>query len=235
MIGFGNTEITKAYLGSTEIDKMYLGEELVFGSDTPAWETPYITDGLIFMLDGIEKGENEGTWTDLVGGITFTNNNVINTDYGWSFNGRSSYFYSTSVLTGSSNHTVEVCFKPNNTNTYCLFICNKNTQNNVLFYKSGNNITFSQYNNTYPLTLSANQKYSVSLNLDNGLLNGSSVIKNSSTDYQIGTNNFYIGRRSAGSYFNGEIYAIRVYNRKLSQAEQLFNFNVDNTRFNLGL
>lgn len=234
MIKLGTNEITKAYLGDTEISKIYLGEELVFGSDTPAWENPYITDGLIFMVDGIEKGKNEGTWTDLVGGITFTNNNVINTDYGWSFNGSSSYFYSTSVFTGSSNHTVEVCFKPNNTNTYCLFSCNNSTRYNILFYKSGNNITFSQYANTYTIVLSANQNYSVSLNLDRGLLNGTSISKNSNTDYWT-ANDFYIGRRAKGFYFNGEIYDIRVYNRKLSQEEQLFNFNSDNTRFNLGL
>lgn len=34
MIGFGNTEITKAYLGSTEIEKMYLGDELVFSAES---------------------------------------------------------------------------------------------------------------------------------------------------------------------------------------------------------
>ena len=195
----------------------------------------YITNGLIFWLDGINKGSNDNSWIDLIGGIVFTGTDVTSTEYGWSFNGSTSYFLSDSVLTGTADYTVEVCFKPNNTNTYCLFMCNKNTQNNVLFYKNGNNITFSQYNNTYPLTLSANQKYSVSLNLDNGLLNGTSVSKNSGTDYWTGTNNFYIGRRSAGAYFSGEIYSIRIYNRKLSQSEQLTNFNIDNNRFNLGL
>lgn len=204
------------------------------GGDDPTPELSYVTDGLVFRLDGIEKGENEGTWTDLVGGIVFTNNNVINTDYGWSFNGSSSYFYSTSVLTGSSNHTVEVCFKPNNTDTYCLFSCNNGTQYNILFYKSNNNITFSQYANTYTIVLSANQNYSVSLNLDRGLLNGTSISKNSNTDFWI-TSDFYIGRRASGAYFNGEIYTIRIYNRKLSQEEQLRNFSVDNKRFNLGL
>lgn len=204
------------------------------GGDEPTPEPPYVTDGLVFRLDGIEKGKNEGTWTDLVGGITFTNNNVINTDYGWSFNGSSSYFYSTSVLTGSSNHTVEVCFKPDNTNTYCLFSCNNRTQYNNLFYKNGNNITFSQYANTYTIALSANQKYSVSLNLDRGLLNGISISKNSNTDYW-NNSDFWIGRRAAGNYFKGEIYSIRLYNRKLSQEEQLRNFSIDNERFNLEL
>ena len=203
------------------------------GGDEPTPENPYVTDGLIFRLDGIEKGENEGTWTDLVGGIVFTNKNVTSTEYGWHFNGGSS-FYSTTVLTGSENYTVEVCFKPEATNTYCLFSCNNRTQYNILFYKSGNNITFSQYANTYTMALSANQKYSVSLNLDRGLLNGASISKNSSTDYW-NNSDFWIGRRSQGTFFKGEIYAIRIYNRKLSQEEQLRNFSVDNERFNLGL
>jgi hypothetical protein len=34
---------------------------------------------------------------------------------------------------------------------------------------------------------------------------------------------------------NGDIYSIRIYNRKLSQSEQLQNQRVDNIRFNLGL
>ena len=35
--------------------------------------------------------------------------------------------------------------------------------------------------------------------------------------------------------FNGHIYSIRFYNRKLTQAEQLHNQQVDNLRFNLEL
>ena len=234
MTALGNTEITKAYLGNTEISKMYLGEELVFVSDTPAWEIPYITDGLIFMVDGIEKGKNSGTWTDLVGGIRFTNNNVTSTEYGWHFDGSTSSFYSSTVLTGSENNTVEVCFKPETTSAYCLFACNNQTTNNMLFYRNGNNIVFLQRKNYYTLSIPSNTPYSISLNLNNGLFNGNSVSKASSTDYW-NNSNFWIGRRAGGTYFKGEIYSIRLYNRKLSQEEQLFNFNIDNERFNLTL
>lgn len=51
MIGFGNTEITKAYLGDTEISKMYLGDELVFGgSPTPI--LPYDAEIEYLQSDG---------------------------------------------------------------------------------------------------------------------------------------------------------------------------------------
>lgn len=204
------------------------------GGDEPIPENPYVTDGLVFRLDGIEKGENSGTWTDLVGGIVFTNNNVTNTEYGWHFDGSTSSFYSTTVLTGSENNTVEVCFKPETTNAYCLFACNNQTANNMLFYRSGNSIVFLQRKNYYNLSILANTPYSISLNLNNGLFNGSSVSKSSGTDYW-NNSNFWIGRRAAGAYFKGEIYSIRLYNRKLSQSEQLRNFSVDNERFNLEL
>lgn len=232
MIAFGASDMTKAYIGSTEASKVYLGDKLVYEANS--WVNPYITDGLIFMLDGIEKGGAEGTWKDLIKGITFTNNNVTSTEYGWSFNGSSSSFYSTTVLTGSENHTVEVCFKPKTTGTYCVFACNNQTANNMMFYKSNSNIVFLQRKNIYSLSLSANTPQSVSLNLNQGLHNGSAKSKSSSTDYW-NNSNFWVGRRAHGNYFNGEIYAIRFYNRRLTQEEQLHNFAADNERFSLGL
>lgn len=232
MIKIGNGDISKMYVDSTEIVKAYVGNQLVY--EVNSWDNPYITDGLIFMLDGIEKGNVEGTWKDLIGGITFTNNNVTSTEYGWSFNGSSSSFYSTTVLTGSENHTVEVCFKPKTTGTYCVFACNNQTANNMMFYKSNSNIVFLQRKNIYSLSLSANTPQSVSLNLNQGLHNGSAKSKSSSTDYW-NNSNFWVGRRATGNYFNGEIYAIRFYNRRLTQEEQSHNFNVDNERFELDL
>lgn len=32
----------------------------------------YIQDGLVFWLDGIDKGNITGKWIDLIGGIEFT-------------------------------------------------------------------------------------------------------------------------------------------------------------------
>lgn len=229
MIALGNSEVGKVYVGSTEIEKIYLGNELVY-SQEPA---SYITDGLVFHLDGIEKGNTTGTWTDLVAGIVFTNTNVVSIDKGWQFDG-TAYFYSTQVFAGSANHTVEVCFKPTGTSNYGLFACGTQTQYNCCFYRNNNSITFLQRSNIYNIPVSAGNVYSISLNLSNGLCNGVVKTKGSSTDYW-GNSNFYVGKRSAGNYFVGEIYSIRIYNRRLTSEEQLNNFKVDNIRFELGI
>jgi hypothetical protein len=60
------------------------------------------------------------------------------------------------------------------------------------------------------------------------------ITKDARTDYW-GNNYTYIGRNSQGRYYAGEIYAIRVYNRKLTEAEQRANFAIDNQRFELGI
>ena len=194
----------------------------------------YITDGLVFHLDGIDKGATAGSWTDLINGVVLAGTNVISTQYGWSFDG-SAYFSGDHTLTGTSDYTLEICFKPTVTDSYCILAINGNTKDNIIFYKSSNTITFLQRENTYTMSLSANSNYSVSLNLDQGMLNGAKVTKNQSTDYWYNSSTFYVGRRSNGQYFTGNIYSIRLYNRRLTEAEQLNNFNVDNARFNLGL
>lgn len=199
------------------------------------WENPYISDGLVFYVDGINKGNISGEWTDLIGGITFVGNNVTATKYGWSFNGNTSSFYSTSVLPNSENYTVEICFKPTLiTSQTSIFSCGDVTAYHPMFYWANNVVTFLQRANTYSISLVSEQAYSISLNLDSGFCNGQSVTKRTQTDYW-GNTNFWIGRNGNGRYFNGEIYCIRIYDRKLSQMEQLFNFNKDVERFELNI
>ena len=59
-----------------------------------------------------------------------------------------------------------------------------------------------------------------------GNLSASNVWASSS-----GTN--YIGRRSTGTYFKGNIYSIRVYDRVLTQEEVMQNYNADKLRFGI--
>lgn len=86
-------------------------------------------------------------------------------------------------------------------------------------------------------TVAAN---TLSINKNNALHNGQALSS-------LGTNHWanvkggrLIGVQNHGSngkqnYFNGKIYAIRVYNRILTPAEMLHNQHVDNERFGLGL
>lgn len=206
---------------------------VVYG-ESPSPPAPiYVTDGLIFHLDGIDKGDTANAWTDIVSGTAITGTDVISTQYGWEFDGNG-HFRADNIVIGSENQTLEVCFKPYSTGTYCLLAFGSNSATyNLIFYKSGNTITWAQKSNTFTFTLNANTAYSLSMNLDAGMCNGTPVSKNSGTDYWSNDNYLRIGKRSSGNAFTGEIYSIRVYNRRLTAAEQLNNFNVDNARFNL--
>lgn len=231
MIVKGTTEILP-YVGGVESEEAYKGSVEVYKK---ASAIPYITDGLVFYVDGINKGNVSGSWKDLVGGLVFTGTDVVSTTKGFSFNGTSSNFCCDSVFAGSADYTIEVCFKSDALpNPFCIFGIGDNTQYNLLFYRSNNYITFLQRANTYTIPLSNGQGYSISLNLDRGLVNGASITKNSGTDYW-GNSNSYIGKCSQGRYYSGEIYAIRIYNRKLTEAEQRTNFAIDNQRFELGV
>lgn len=195
----------------------------------------YITDGLIFHLDGIDKGPNSGSWTDLISGIEFTNTNVVATQYGWQFDGTSSYFRSTYIFPASDSYTLEICFKPitGAGTSYGLLFSGANTVNNLVFYKATNTITWLQRNHTFNYTISVDAIHSISANLDSVLCDNSPISFNSGTDYWTSANVNYtwIGTRGSSNFFKGEIYSIRIYNRKLTQAEQVNNYKADKGRF----
>jgi hypothetical protein len=74
----------------------------------------YIQDGLIFHLDGINKGEVENQWTDLIGGVDFPNHGAVALENGWQFNGAEYMGYidtSKSLLFNGDECTIEVCFE----------------------------------------------------------------------------------------------------------------------------
>lgn len=201
-------------------------------------ELGYVKAGKIFHLDGIDKGNTSGAWTDLVGGFVFTNKgSVSSTSNGWYFDGINSVLrcMNTSIFSANVNTTVEICLASTSA-TYCAFIAQ--FVNSVpLFYVNNSDVTFLQRQKTYTLKKGAGT-HCYSYNLTNGCEDGVAVSPNSGIDYW--NNNggdTAIGARNggAGARFNGTIYSIRVYNRRLSYAEMLHNQQVDNERFGLGL
>lgn len=205
-------------------------------------ECPYITSGLIFWLDGIEKGNSAGLWRDLIGGIKFTPTSaeaVIKNQDNFYFTAASSLypkgFESNGTLSSTLDTTIEVCYIPENA-THCLFI-HQNSSPSSLFYKSGNSITFIQRENTYTYAMTLGNPYTISLNLSSGLVNGNSISPNTGTDFWNNSGIFYIGSRNSSGQnpFKGTLYSIRIYNRRLTSSEMLANQQIDNQRFNLGL
>ena len=208
----------------------------------------YVQNGLIFHLDGIDKGQGSD-WTDLVGGIQFTANGsgCYSTSNSWYFPGdNSNYLISADNawgnFGGSSNYTVEVCYynqSQSNVKSF-IFRCGENT-NYPLYYCEGNRITWLQHECVYiDPRIDINSKYTISINNDQGFVNKTLIEKSSSTDYWDTVDDYMriggaVQGRASNSPMNGDIYSIRIYNRKLTREEQLQNMSVDNIRFNLGL
>ena len=74
-------------------------------------EDYYVSDALLMHLDGINKGNVEGEWQDLVSGNSFVNHGAIAEADGWRFDGASSYMDSTTLINKGwwqSKRTMEV-------------------------------------------------------------------------------------------------------------------------------
>lgn len=201
----------------------------------------YIKDGLVFHLDGIDKGTASG-WTDLVKGIRFTGS-ATKMDKCFSFNGTSDY------LVGPSNSmkylvrngcTIEVCFSQNNTGARQIFGQGVEGAIAIQTVTSRKGISIATCGNTdlfpiYSKSIELNKKYSISANIDNAIINNEELQKGEVYNMTDISNIPRIGARIAIStisgYFGGEIYSIRIYNRKLTKEEMLHNQMIDSIRF----
>ena len=238
-IGYMYDKVSNKLFGNSGTESFTLGPDIDEAS--AGYIEGYVQYGLIFHLDGINKGVGSD-WTDLIGGVQFTSSGATSMQDSY-------YFSSSSYLnkfngwdTGSDDFTVEVCYYYTGSNSiYSVFGFGGGASSKYpLFYKGGNYITWIQGGYLYDCSsFQTNSKYTVSLNNTRGLVNGNSISILSSTDYWSTGSEMRIGKLAGGGAanypFNGYIYSIRIYNRRLSQAEQLQNQQMDNQRFNLGL
>lgn len=225
----------------------------------------YVQQGLVFHLDGINKGDNADAWTDLIGGVDFPNHGATAEEKGWDLNGKNGWLgYGTTSYNlpfSMLNCTIEVCFydKAINQGTGAAgataFLCSFGSQ-----LETGTNQTNGAYVN---LCNSSNTKYingcyldgttdvyadplvdsvaanTLSINKSNALHNGQALSSLDRNHWATVKGGRLIGVQNHTNgkqyYFNGKIYDIRVYNRILTPAEMLHNQHVDNIRFSLGL
>lgn len=200
----------------------------------------YITDGLIFWLDGYDATND--SWTDKIGSRTFALHNCSVSNHGVVFNGSSSYGdCSTNNFAGA---TIEACIKRSNTSAWAVVFDQKSTtseQNIVLSRSSGGTIYTRATDANVSQCVYAGQSNEIISAWQDGtkaLVNGAqATIGTGNLRKTTTSNRLMIGLRvgSSTAYFNGTIYAIRVYNRKLTEAEMLHNQHIENSRFNLNI
>lgn len=211
----------------------------------------YIQDGLVFWLDGTDKrAEGNYAWVDKIGGIGFTKGeNVTEIANGFSFDGsRTSIMNGSALLNVVANEcTIEVVFYSKLTNAWAPIFVGNTWENisqylglvmdtrNIIPYpaikfgtrtESGSLRFYRVYNNRL-ITVSSSLFNPIFVNKEE--ITDYSTIQGEATIFSNrGTSR--IGGRIDGSNivtFNGEIYAIRVYNRILTREEVLNNQTID--------
>lgn len=200
---------------------------------------PYIKDGLIFWLDGINKGNDPEKWVDLIGNREFVLTDCSFAENGIVFTQTSSGYYLGSIGNSALTDTIECATSGLGTVMCILYPSNKNNGNFItMIHGAGTNLGWGSDGNSYARgDVPANCKMiSVSneLIIANGLRRGygsNDTWGRNTTDYT------GIGYRPhKGDYhFVGTMYSVRIYNRHLTEEEMIHNQKVDNQRFNLGL
>lgn len=205
----------------------------------------YIQAGLVFQLDGLDKGSNTGYWTDRKGGIKFLLDSTL-----------------ADVLTNAVHMKGAGLIRGDGVITP-TFAAADGTIEVVCTYQSGRKVVFIEAqapNLSFGWNSNAVRIYGMASG--SGLLpawsgygtgalvyslTGTHAVSNITTNLTAGSNAGWsnssgsgyieLGGRSYSSSDNytGDIYAIRVYNTKLSVAEMQFNQRIDNVRFNLGI
>ena len=194
----------------------------------------YIQDGLIFQLDGWEKGSKTSQliWTDLIGGLELAANGAgMVFDTNCVYNTSSNYVMKSSTkLATNADHTIEIAMIPR---ASALPFWNGNsTANNIVVYVNmRNSYQFMQHQKGWLYTMTLGNKYTASANLSYCVINGEEITTLGASDWWASSDDLGL----AGRGFVGTWYAVRVYNRRLTAAEMLFNQKLDNQRFNLGL
>lgn len=244
----------KVFKGTTPISKIYQGLNLVWEMAAPIpGADAYVQNGLVFQLDGIEKGDSPTAWTDLKGGLAFTYNNCTLNSDNVEFNGVDSYAESTAgyALNRNRSCTVEYCFYSEGGSvfnsgvvsgvsyTYFDYIDIKGDTNFAGIVRD-NNYTYSApiegqihtmsyaYSSTERPLISDGEAYPrPTTYLDSSLYKTLCNYGNA----VVGCYNS--SATDKAGFLKGKVFAIRVYNRTLTREEQAQNQQLDYLRFKI--
>ena len=225
----------KIFKGNTEILKIFKGINLEWEKVIPIPSADaYVQDGLVFQLDGIDKGNVEGAWVDRKAGKQFTLNNCIVNSDNIQFNGTDSKAVYNQLLNFGTTTTVEVVFTREkvfgtiiSSGTKVELIALQLTSGYKYRYFSGNQKTGMVFPD--PTTI-----HTLSIPTSGRPILDQIAQPKTSKDFYTESDtdtNTYVG--GGPSYSKGKIYSIRIYNRNLTQTEMLKNQMIDIERFNI--
>lgn len=233
MIKIGNTGIVGVYKGSTPITSIYKWLDLVYKTGSPILDADaYVQDGLVFQLDGIDKGNVEGAWVDRKAGKEFTLNNCIVNSDNIEFNGTDSSAVYNQLLDFGTTTTLEVVYI-RETNGGTIISSGSKVQLIVVHDSTGYGNRFFTGNQVTGTTLpDTTTIHTLSIPTSGRpILDQIAQPKTYKKFYSVSDTNTYVGGNP--SYLKGKLYSIRIYNRNLTQAEMIKNQMIDIQRFNI--
>ena len=199
----------------------------------------YVTDGLVFFLDGLLKEEGNTTWTDIVMQKTFTLENcTVSAKHGVTFTESSRAYIDGFITSDEANETIEFAVSKLG-NNQCIFEQCKNGTNlgicAALGSSSGLTCWFNGTNGKLYRGGGGTSYVRESANRTTCVKNGTEITNTGSNSYSYTANDkTYIGSRHGVSMiYTGTIYTIRIYNRHLTVAEMQQNQAVDATRYSI--
>lgn len=196
---------------------------------------PYVTSGLVFHLDGEDYDDTTKTWEDRVAHYIFTmTNTTVSTDGlgGVYFNGNAYSTYANFMAHAASSFTLEVVYNKTGANAS---VFDGGTGYWIGYRRVGNNV-WRQTGTAITVCPDTYGKVTHALTNAVSIYNGKSLgFTTGSTYYNRGTNtNGYLGRDNNNQYrMVGNVYQIRLYNRKLTNAEIFHNQEIDRKRYGI--
>ena len=245
----------KVFKGNTEILKIFKGINLEWEKVIPIPSADaYVQDGLVFQLDGIDKGNVEGAWVDRKAGRQFTLNNCIVNSDNIQFNGKNSEAIDNdnyNLPTVPEDYTIEVVLYYG---WGTILTQNKNSSSGygspmmVALYTTINYLTIGR--NLYAVEALPEKKYMCLQAWAKGSwdevqvnCNGDVLATRQGTSSTIDDNRYAYGKASIGCVWTdytkkaghllGKVYSIRLYNRLLTEEERYNNMVVDYMRFRI--
>ena len=205
---------------------------------------PYETNGLVLYVDGVnntmkEHSDNTDIWYDLSG----NGNNLTLENVSWTED--SAVFSQSLAYTDNTveNVTVEMVIKEDSSKNGPIYIGQFGSNKHIMAYFDNNRIQFSYNVPFYQLTnnyvrnsISAIYKNTSDV-IDKCYINSKlGVITSSNENWVVNFAHYIqIGKYTSDDScrFAGEICAIRMYNRALTEEEIKHNYDIDKERFNL--
>lgn len=246
LVKMGGVDITSQALSGNTITIASVSGDI----EISATAETYITDGLVFHLDGQNQGDTPGHWIDRVGGVDFELTNATDTQNGVDFTLEPFVqgLASENIDIIASQGTIEGCITAHSTfanairsiliqgtSSKSLMTLQYSATSNGFLLANGTTNTGGIDGYVFPDGIPSSGHVLISANNDRAVINGNQVTGRINTHtVDLTTNECRLGFNASSSIqrtADAKIHSLRIYNRKLTINEMMQNQRIDNAKY----